>query len=54
MNRHQLTYIDMHPEPVKRDHLGELLGFLACLGVACFGVFLLTCLVLLPELLPRV
>ena len=51
VNNHRLTYIDMYPEPVKRDYLGELLGFLACLSVACFGVFLLVALVLLPELL---
>lgn len=51
MNRHSLHYIDMHPQPVKRDYLGELLGFLAALAVACFGTFLLVCLVLLPELL---
>ena len=51
MNRHTLTYIDLHPEPVKRDYLGELLGFLACLSVACVGMFLLVCLMVLPELL---
>lgn len=48
MTRHQLTYIDMHPAPVKRDWLGEILGWFAAIGCilatslvfACWGVML--------------
>lgn len=50
MNRHSLTYIDMHPEPVKRDWVGEILGWLAAAAVAAAGTFVLICLMVLPQL----
>lgn len=50
MNRHTLTYIDLHPAPVKRDWIGEILGWLAAAAVAVAGTFVLICLMVLPQL----
>lgn len=41
MNRHQLTYVDLHPEPIKQREPSTLVVWL---GAACVlgGLYLLT------------